>query len=292
MHPHTQAFRLCKAKYTQLKTGSKRPGNLERMEQKTWLVYNFGKRNVFRLDLNESKEGFCPRGRGRSFRVNGPKTEKAREPTVESQMRGIWRLRVSEAERRVRAERVKLKTVTIDMKFSEHRCHVLAAGLTAEGFCVACVLTALVTQGARQGAFTRLDYVFRVQAHGHQLRPRLQRTLYLVDNHRRASQRFCQTKLICDAVGNFVVEDPGHPHVEMGYTVSQFAEEVFKFTEREKPSHTPYSAVRGERVMHAADLYTAEAAVLLKTQSLPECVRETKKDRRSVGGVRGRDIFF
>ena len=30
------------------------------------------------------------------------KTEKAREPTVESLVRGIWRLRVSEAERRVR----------------------------------------------------------------------------------------------------------------------------------------------------------------------------------------------
>ena len=28
------------------------------MEQETWHVYNFGKRNVFRLDLNESREGF------------------------------------------------------------------------------------------------------------------------------------------------------------------------------------------------------------------------------------------
>ena len=28
-HPHTQAFGLYKAKYTQLKTGSKRPGDLE-----------------------------------------------------------------------------------------------------------------------------------------------------------------------------------------------------------------------------------------------------------------------
>ena len=27
-------------------------------EQKTWQVYNFGKRNVFRFDLNESREGF------------------------------------------------------------------------------------------------------------------------------------------------------------------------------------------------------------------------------------------
>ena len=34
-----------------------------------------------------------------SFHVDGPKTEKAQEPTVESLVRGIWRLRVSEAER-------------------------------------------------------------------------------------------------------------------------------------------------------------------------------------------------
>ena len=78
-----------------------------------WHVHNFGKRNVFRLDLNESREGFCRRGRGRSFHVDGPKTEKAREPTVESLVRGIWRLRVSEAERRVETRGcVKLKTVT------------------------------------------------------------------------------------------------------------------------------------------------------------------------------------
>ena len=80
-------------------------------EQETWHVYNFGKRNVFRLHLNESREGFCRRGRRRSFHVDGPETEKAREPTVESLVRGIWRLRISS-----RAEStggcVKLKTVT------------------------------------------------------------------------------------------------------------------------------------------------------------------------------------
>ena len=50
-------------------------------EQKTWLVYRFVKINVFtfRLPLNESREGFCYRGRGRSFHVDGPKTEKAVE---------------------------------------------------------------------------------------------------------------------------------------------------------------------------------------------------------------------
>ena len=83
------------------------------MERKTRQVYNIGKRTVLRFDLKESREGFCGRGRGRSFPVEGPETEKAREPTVESWVRGIRRLRVSEAERRrVRAgpDRVKLKS--------------------------------------------------------------------------------------------------------------------------------------------------------------------------------------
>ena len=63
--------------------------------KKTWHIYSFGKSNVFRLDLNESREGFYRRGRGSSFHVDGPKTEKAREPTVESLVHGIWRLIVS-----------------------------------------------------------------------------------------------------------------------------------------------------------------------------------------------------
>ena len=33
-------------------------------EQKTQQVYSLGKRNVFRLHLNESSEGFCRAGRG------------------------------------------------------------------------------------------------------------------------------------------------------------------------------------------------------------------------------------
>ena len=64
--------------------------------------YSFGKRNVLRFDLNESREGFCRRGSGRPFLVEGPKTEKEQEPAVERLVRGIWRPRVSEAERRVR----------------------------------------------------------------------------------------------------------------------------------------------------------------------------------------------
>ena len=56
----------------------------------------------FRLHLNEYREGFYRRRRARLINVSGPKTEKAREPTMESLVRGIWKLRVSEAERRER----------------------------------------------------------------------------------------------------------------------------------------------------------------------------------------------
>ena len=51
--------------------------------------------------MNESRDGFCQRtGSGRSFHIAGPKIEKAWEPTVESLVRGIWRLRVSETEQK------------------------------------------------------------------------------------------------------------------------------------------------------------------------------------------------
>ena len=49
-------------------------------EQKTWQVYSFAKINVFSLHLNESREGFCRRGMGRSFYADWLKTEKAQEP--------------------------------------------------------------------------------------------------------------------------------------------------------------------------------------------------------------------
>ena len=58
-------------------------------QKKTWQVYNFGKINVFRLQLNEPRECFCRTGKGRSFHADGPKIEQAREPTVESLVRGI-----------------------------------------------------------------------------------------------------------------------------------------------------------------------------------------------------------
>ena len=66
-HRHSDHTKL---NHTQLKTGRKCPGDLAGMdenistEQKTWHVYNFGKRNDFRLGLNESREGLCRAGRG------------------------------------------------------------------------------------------------------------------------------------------------------------------------------------------------------------------------------------
>ena len=42
------------------------------------------------LDLKESREGFRQRGKGRLFHVEGPKTEKVREPTEESGRRNNY----------------------------------------------------------------------------------------------------------------------------------------------------------------------------------------------------------
>ena len=80
-----------------------KPSNKRRLEteedcstgQKTWQSWE---RNIFRFDLKESGEGFCQRGKRRSFHVERPKTQKALEPTVESLVKGIWRLGLSEAE--------------------------------------------------------------------------------------------------------------------------------------------------------------------------------------------------
>ena len=36
------------------------------------------------FDLKGSGEGFCRTGKGQSFNIEGPKTEKARGPTAES----------------------------------------------------------------------------------------------------------------------------------------------------------------------------------------------------------------
>ena len=48
---------------------------------KAWWVCCFLKRNVLRLDLEESREGVCRKGKGRSFHLEGLKTEKAQDPT-------------------------------------------------------------------------------------------------------------------------------------------------------------------------------------------------------------------
>ena len=86
-HTHTRAYRQYWQSiiYTQLKTGGKQRQEKEgdsSTERKTWQVYSFGKRNILRFDLNESREGFYRRGRERSFHVEGLQTEKVLEPTV------------------------------------------------------------------------------------------------------------------------------------------------------------------------------------------------------------------
>ena len=44
-------------------------------EQKTWQAYSCGTITISRLHFDESREGFARRGKGRSFHVDGPKTE-------------------------------------------------------------------------------------------------------------------------------------------------------------------------------------------------------------------------
>ena len=56
------------------------------------------KQKCLRVRLECVQRGFLSERKGKSFHLQGPKS-KAREPTVESLVRGIWRLRVSEAER-------------------------------------------------------------------------------------------------------------------------------------------------------------------------------------------------
>ena len=62
--------------------------------------------------MNESRDGFCQRGRGRSFHVDGPKTVKAREPTVESLVRGMLEAESMSSRAESTGGCVKLKTVT------------------------------------------------------------------------------------------------------------------------------------------------------------------------------------
>ena len=76
---HTSKLTIQNLIYAQLKPTTNT--NFERRKiatrnEKTWLVYYFGKINVLRFDWKESREGFCRRGRGRSFRVEGPKKRR------------------------------------------------------------------------------------------------------------------------------------------------------------------------------------------------------------------------
>ena len=79
--------------------------------QKTWQAYSFGKRNVFRLHLNESREGFC-QSKGKAISCRSTENRKGVESNSEESG-----LRHLEAESiRSRAEStggcVKLKTLT------------------------------------------------------------------------------------------------------------------------------------------------------------------------------------
>ena len=79
---HTRAFYSDdEAKFTQLKTGSKQRLEMDedsRTEQKTWQVYSFWKRNVFRLHLNESSHTNTGGGGGGDQKVEGVHLSPAR----------------------------------------------------------------------------------------------------------------------------------------------------------------------------------------------------------------------
>ena len=68
--------------YTKQQTAGRLGLDKRRKERKTWQVYSFGKRIFLDIFLFESREGFCRRGRGRSYHVDGLKTEKMRERPV------------------------------------------------------------------------------------------------------------------------------------------------------------------------------------------------------------------
>ena len=65
-------------------------------------VYCFGKRNIFRLDLKESREifSFGDEGEGHSIE-RGRRRKRLRNRKVDSLVRGLWRLRESEEYGRV-----------------------------------------------------------------------------------------------------------------------------------------------------------------------------------------------
>ena len=83
------------------------------MEQKTWQVYSLGKRNVFRLPLNESREGLCQRESRRSFHVDELKTKGTGTNSGKSGARNLEAESFgSRAESMGGCVKLKLKTVT------------------------------------------------------------------------------------------------------------------------------------------------------------------------------------
>ena len=50
-----------------------------------WEKWGFG----VTFEQGQAREGFCRRGRGRSFHVDGLKTEMVQEPTMESGVRNL-----------------------------------------------------------------------------------------------------------------------------------------------------------------------------------------------------------
>ena len=67
-------------------------------EHKTWQAYSFGKRNVFRLHLTESREGFCRNARWRWTESR----EGAGTNSGESGAKNLQAETVPETEQRVR----------------------------------------------------------------------------------------------------------------------------------------------------------------------------------------------
>ena len=70
------------------------------MERKTWRGYCLGKRNVLRFDSEESREGFCWRGRGGHSVQRGWRHKKRGDQ--QWKVVGVWSWRVSEAEQECR----------------------------------------------------------------------------------------------------------------------------------------------------------------------------------------------
>ena len=59
------------------------------------------KKICLEVKSEEIQRGSSRKGRGGRSILSGPKSKKAREPTVENLVQGIWKLRIPESEQRV-----------------------------------------------------------------------------------------------------------------------------------------------------------------------------------------------